>query len=112
MIGVLKAAKSRIESVMLNQIKSVVYIFSLLPQLSVLCSSASWLQWALLSGHLFFGAGSSERRLNQFSGKREVRAAGSIRNLISVFCVLAAKAQSKNFKIMNHFGFLRFDFCL
>ncbi|EPW6917187.1 hypothetical protein ACWOYE_004262 [Vibrio vulnificus] len=42
--------------------------------------SASWLQWALFSGHLFFGAGNSERCLNQFSGKREVRAVRSIRN--------------------------------
>ncbi|EOA6554476.1 hypothetical protein ACH7VL_004417, partial [Vibrio vulnificus] len=36
-------------------------------------SSASWFQWALFSGHLFFGAGSSENCLNQFSCKREVR---------------------------------------
>ncbi len=50
---------------MLNHEKSVVYVFSLLPQLSVLCSSASWLQWALFSGHLFFGAGNSESCLNQ-----------------------------------------------
>ncbi len=27
----------------------------------VLSLSASWLQWALFSGHLFFGAGNSER---------------------------------------------------
>ncbi|WP_081947378.1 hypothetical protein, partial [Vibrio navarrensis] len=46
--------------------------------------SASWLQWALFSGHLFFGAGNSENCLNQFSGKREVREIGSIRNLILV----------------------------
>ncbi|EGQ8107543.1 hypothetical protein CGH72_24545 [Vibrio parahaemolyticus] len=50
---------------MLNQIKSVVYSFSLFPQLLVLYSSASWLQWALFSGHLFFGVGSSENCLNQ-----------------------------------------------
>ncbi len=50
-----------------------------------LSSSASWFQRALFSGHLFFGAGSSENCLNQFSGKREVRAAGSIRKLILVF---------------------------
>ncbi|EPW6862996.1 hypothetical protein ACWOVX_004436, partial [Vibrio vulnificus] len=42
--------------------------------------SASWLRLALLSGHLFFGAESSENCLNQFLGKREVRAVGSIRN--------------------------------
>ncbi|MBH9742350.1 hypothetical protein CJ419_22120 [Vibrio navarrensis] len=51
----------------------------------VLSLSASWLQWALFSGHLFFGAGNSERCLNQFLGKREVRAVGSISNLILVF---------------------------
>ncbi|MGL0949184.1 hypothetical protein, partial [Vibrio vulnificus] len=46
----------------------------------VLSLSASWLQWALFSGHLFFGAGNSENCLNQFLGKHEVSAAGSIRN--------------------------------
>ncbi len=66
---------------MLNQIKSVVYSFSLFPQLLVLYSSASWLQWALFSGHLFFGVGSSDNCLNQFSRKREVREVGSIRTL-------------------------------
>ncbi|MFW1586403.1 hypothetical protein ACEWBR_22100 [Vibrio parahaemolyticus] len=50
-----------------------------------LSSSASWFQWALFSGHLFFGAESSENCLNQFSGKREVRVAGSISNLILGF---------------------------
>ncbi len=48
--------------------------------LLVSSSSASQLHWALFPGHQFFGAGSSENCLNQFSGKREVRAAGSIRN--------------------------------
>ncbi|EOI6422993.1 hypothetical protein ACMU90_003565, partial [Vibrio cholerae] len=43
--------------------------------------SASRVQWALFSGHLFFGAGNSENCLNQFSGKHEVRAVGSIRTL-------------------------------
>ncbi|RZP54329.1 hypothetical protein D8T45_23485 [Vibrio vulnificus] len=47
--------------------------------------SASWLQWALFSGHLFFGAENSECCFNQFSGKREVRVAGSISNLILGF---------------------------
>ncbi|MCR9664958.1 hypothetical protein [Vibrio parahaemolyticus] len=47
---------------------------------SVWCLSASWLLWALFSGHLFFGAENSECCLNQFSGTREVRAVGSIRN--------------------------------
>ncbi|HAS8237288.1 TPA: hypothetical protein I7763_22575, partial [Vibrio vulnificus] len=47
---------------------------------SVLCLSASRLFRALFFGHLFFGAKNSEDCLNQFSGKREVRAVGSIRN--------------------------------
>ncbi|EOB6304838.1 hypothetical protein ABRZ67_23230 [Vibrio vulnificus] len=51
----------------------------------VLCSSASWLQWTQFFGHLFFGAENSENCLNQFSGKREVRVAGSISNLILGF---------------------------
>ncbi|HFQ5196350.1 TPA: hypothetical protein ACGVAG_004531 [Vibrio vulnificus] len=50
-----------------------------------LSSSASWLHWALFFGHLFFGAENSESYLNQFSGKREVRVAGSISNLILGF---------------------------
>ncbi|PWY27966.1 hypothetical protein CGH22_23370 [Vibrio parahaemolyticus] len=50
-----------------------------------LSSSASWFQWALFSGHLFFGAGNSQSCLNQLSGKREVRASGSISNLILGF---------------------------
>ncbi|HDY7540370.1 TPA: hypothetical protein RQJ63_004503, partial [Vibrio vulnificus] len=72
--------------------------------------SASWLYWALFSGHLFFGAGNSERCLNQFSGKREVRAIGSITNVILGFSVLSAKVQSLVFKIISHFSF--FDFWL
>ncbi|MCD1193099.1 hypothetical protein [Vibrio cholerae] len=47
--------------------------------------SASWLFGAPFSGHLFFGAKNSEICLSQFSGKREVRAVGSIRNLILGF---------------------------
>ncbi|EGR1894457.1 hypothetical protein D3O61_23350 [Vibrio vulnificus] len=47
---------------------------------SVWCLSASWLQWALFFGHLFFGAENYEYCLNQFSGKCEVRVVGSIRN--------------------------------
>ncbi|EGR2798163.1 hypothetical protein DU976_20300 [Vibrio navarrensis] len=56
-----------------------------------LCLSASWLQWALFSGHLFFGAENSENCLNQFLGKSEVRAAGSIRNLSLGFSFWLAK---------------------
>ncbi|KYN79697.1 hypothetical protein ATY35_20345 [Vibrio cidicii] len=74
--------------------------------------SASWLQWALFSGHLFFGAENSECCLNQLSGKREVRAVGSIRSLILGFSVLSAKVQNLTFKIMSHFCFLVFGFCL
>ncbi|MGL1014570.1 hypothetical protein ACSTEF_22675, partial [Vibrio vulnificus] len=79
---------------------------------SVLCLSASWLHWALFSGHLFFGTGNSERCLSQFSGKREFRAVGSIRSLILGFSVLSAKFQSLIFKIMSHLSFLVFGFCL
>ncbi len=78
---------------------------------SVLCLSASWLFRARFFGHLFFGARNSENCLNQFSGKREVRAVGSIRNLILGFFVLAAKVQGLIFKIMSHFSFLVFGFC-
>ncbi|EPT8082263.1 hypothetical protein ACVSYN_004308, partial [Vibrio vulnificus] len=47
--------------------------------------SASWLQRALFSGQLLFGAKNSEICLSQFLGKREVRVVGSIRNLILGF---------------------------
>ncbi|HFQ5018261.1 TPA: hypothetical protein ACGUP9_004341 [Vibrio vulnificus] len=57
----------------------MVFLCSL--SLLVSSSSASQLDWALFSGHQFFGAGNSENCLIQFSGKREVRAAGSIGNL-------------------------------
>ncbi|TOQ03167.1 hypothetical protein CGG80_23040 [Vibrio parahaemolyticus] len=80
--------------------------------LLVSSSSASQLHWALFSGHQFLGAKNSESCLSQFSGEREVRVAGSIRNLIFGFRVLAAKFQSLIFKIMSYFGFLRFGFCL
>ncbi|MBE4621033.1 hypothetical protein CRN33_05450 [Vibrio vulnificus] len=79
---------------------------------SVWCLSASWLQWALFSGHPFLGAKNSESCLNQFSGKREVRAIGSIRNVILGFSVLSAKVQSLIVKIISHFSFLVFGFCL
>ncbi|MGL1053865.1 hypothetical protein ACSTD8_22270, partial [Vibrio vulnificus] len=78
----------------------------------VLSLSASLLQWALFSGHLFFGAGNSERCLSQYSGKREVRAVGSIRNLILVLWSWIAEIRSMFFKTMSCFGFLRFGFCL
>ncbi|HAS8402831.1 TPA: hypothetical protein ACGUZN_004237 [Vibrio vulnificus] len=57
----------------------MVFLCSL--SLLVSSSSASQLDWALFSGHQFFGAGNSENCLNQFSGMHEVRAAGSIRTL-------------------------------
>ncbi len=80
----------------------------------VLSLSASLLQWALFSGHLFFGAENSERCLNQFSGKCEVRAVGSIRNPFLGFKLQtrSAKIPNLNIKTMIHFGFLRFGFCL
>ncbi|EGR0080308.1 hypothetical protein CGT72_19210 [Vibrio cholerae] len=74
--------------------------------------SANWLQWALFSGHPFLGAKNSESCLNQFSGKHEVRSVGSTRNLILGFFVLAAKVPSLIFKMMSHFSFLVFGFCL
>ncbi|MCG6318448.1 hypothetical protein K6U66_11705, partial [Vibrio alginolyticus] len=61
----------------------MVFVYSL--DWLILSLSASWLQWALFSGHLFFGAENSQSCLNQLSGKRKVRAAGSIRNLILGF---------------------------
>ncbi|OOH99135.1 hypothetical protein BIW15_23100 [Vibrio sp. SALL6] len=60
-------------------------IFLCSPGLFVSSFSASRLQWALFSGHLFFGAENSERCLNQFSGKCEVMVAGSVSNLIFSF---------------------------
>ncbi|ELE7615370.1 hypothetical protein RB978_004263 [Vibrio vulnificus] len=65
---------------MLNQVKSVVYGFLFSLSFSVWCLSASWLFRALFLGLLFFGAGNSDSCLSQFSGKREVRPVGSIRN--------------------------------
>ncbi|MBO1368206.1 hypothetical protein BVH65_19535 [Vibrio cholerae] len=53
--------------------------------LLILCSLAKWLHLALLSGHLFFGAGNSECCLNQFSSELEVCAAGSISILTTIF---------------------------
>ncbi|HFQ5568211.1 TPA: hypothetical protein ACGUM2_004626 [Vibrio vulnificus] len=70
---------------MLNHAKSVDYGFLCPLGWLVLSLSAIWLQRALFSGHLFFGAGNSERCLNKFSGKHEVRAVGSIRNVILGF---------------------------
>ncbi|HAS8443637.1 TPA: hypothetical protein I7740_23815 [Vibrio vulnificus] len=98
---------------MLNQLKSVVYGFLCSLGLLVLCSSASRFHWALLSGHLFFGAGNSENCLIQFSGKREVRAVGSIRNPFVGFKLQArsAKIPSLIVKTMIHFGFLSLGFC-
>ncbi len=97
---------------MLNHLKSVAYGFSLFPRLfsSVLVGKLASL--ALLFGHLFFGAENSESCLNQFSGKRKVRAAGSIKNLILGFWPWIAEIRSVFFKSMSHFGFLRFGFCL
>ncbi|EGQ9294355.1 hypothetical protein F7U77_22815 [Vibrio vulnificus] len=70
---------------MLNHFKTVVYGFSLLPWLVSFVFLGKLAQWARFSGQLFFGAGNSENCLSQFSGKREVRAVGSISNLILGF---------------------------
>ncbi|HFQ4984870.1 TPA: hypothetical protein ACGUZ2_004317 [Vibrio vulnificus] len=69
---------------MFNHLKSVVYVFCSLGLL-VSSLSASELHWTLFSGYPFLGAKNSESCLNQISGKLEVRAAGSIGNLILGF---------------------------
>ncbi|POB90535.1 hypothetical protein CRN40_00115 [Vibrio vulnificus] len=68
----------------------------------------------MLFGLLFFSAGNSESCLNQFLGKREVRAVGSIKNpfLGSKLQTRLAKIPSLILKTMIHFGFLRFGFCV
>ncbi|HAS8191798.1 TPA: hypothetical protein I7674_21850 [Vibrio vulnificus] len=80
---------------------------------SVRCLSASWLLWALFSGHPFLGVKNSDNCLNQFSGKCEVRAVGSIRNPFLGFKLQtrSAKIPNLNIKAMIHFGFLSFGFC-
>ncbi len=83
---------------MLNQIKSVVYGFSLLPWLIGFVLVGKLASSGAVLGHLFFGAQNSECCLSQFSGKREVRAVGSISNLNLGFFVFAAKVQSLIFK--------------
>ncbi|HFQ5438617.1 TPA: hypothetical protein ACGUMO_004426 [Vibrio vulnificus] len=60
-------------------------IFLCSPGLFVSSFSASRLQWALFSGHPFFGAKNSESCLIRLQCKCEVRAAGSISNLILGF---------------------------
>ncbi|WP_192811391.1 hypothetical protein [Vibrio vulnificus] len=95
---------------MLNHQQSVVYGLSLFPWLVSFVFVGKLAQWALFSGQLFFGAGNSENCLNQFLGKREVRAVGSIRKLILGFFVFAAKVQSLIFEIMSHFSFLVLGF--
>ncbi|HDZ3778371.1 TPA: hypothetical protein RSW71_003307 [Vibrio cholerae] len=74
----------------------------------VLSLSASWLQWALFSGHLFFVAENSENCLNQFSGKREVGAAGSIRNLILGFLSFSSQISKSDFQNYESFRFSTF----
>uniref|UniRef100_UPI00102CFC7B hypothetical protein n=1 Tax=Vibrio vulnificus TaxID=672 RepID=UPI00102CFC7B len=67
----------------------------------------------LFFGRLFFGAGNSENCLIQFSGNREVRAVGSIRNPLLGFqtSTRSAKILNLNIKTMIRFGFLSFGFC-
>ncbi|HAS8156432.1 TPA: hypothetical protein I7706_22140 [Vibrio vulnificus] len=92
---------------MLNHLKSVVYGFLCSLGFSVRCLSASWLLWALFSGHPFLGVKNSENCLNQFSGKREVREVGSIRNSFLGFKLQtrSTKIPDLNIKTMIHFGF-------
>ncbi|EKL5296886.1 hypothetical protein QPI28_004476 [Vibrio parahaemolyticus] len=70
---------------MLNHFKTVVYGFSLLPRLVGFEFVGKLASVGAFSGQLFFGAGNSKNCLNQFSGKLEVGAVGSIRNLILGF---------------------------
>ncbi|MBF4270267.1 hypothetical protein EAY71_25735 [Vibrio anguillarum] len=66
----------------------------------------------MFSGHPFLGAKNSESCLSQFSGKREVRAVGSISILTTIFWACIAKIRSLFFKSMSHFSFLGLGFCL
>ncbi len=70
---------------MLNQIKSVVYGFSLFPWLIGFVLVGKLISLGAIFRTLFFGAENSESCLNQFSGKCEVKVTGSISNLIFVF---------------------------
>ncbi|EJL6487437.1 hypothetical protein NMS22_001937 [Vibrio cholerae] len=70
---------------MFNYVNQLLAFFLCSLGLLVLYLSASWLQWALFSGQLFFGAGNSVNCLNQFSGKREDRAVCSISILTTRF---------------------------
>ncbi len=99
---------------MLNHVKSVVYGFSLFPRRFSFVFVGKLAFRALFFGHLFFGARNSENCLNQFLGKCEVRAVGSIRNPFLVFKLQASftKIRSLIIKTMIHFGFLIFVFCL
>ncbi len=76
----------------------------------VLCLSANWLQWARFSGQLFFGAKNSERCLSQLSGKREVRAVGSIRNLMLGFLSFDCQSSKSDFQNYESFLFSTFWF--
>ncbi|WP_237666840.1 hypothetical protein, partial [Vibrio sp. V25_P4S6T154] len=71
-----------------------------------------WLQWALFSGQLFFGAGNSENCLNQFSGKREVRAVGSIRNPFLGCQTSNRICQNSKFDYQNYDSFWLSGLCL
>ncbi len=66
---------------MLNHAKSVVYGFSFSPWLVSFEFVGKLALVGAVFGHLFFGAGNLERCLSQFSGKREVSSASSIRTL-------------------------------
>ncbi|EPT2694974.1 hypothetical protein ACVP1L_004212, partial [Vibrio vulnificus] len=69
-----------------NHQQLVVYGLSLFPWLVSFVFLGKLALWALFSGQLFFGAGNSENCLNQFSGKREVKVVGSIKNQLSLSC--------------------------
>ncbi|EOE2122033.1 hypothetical protein ACKBNH_004308, partial [Vibrio vulnificus] len=61
---------------------------------------------------LFFGAGNSESCLNQFSGKREVRAVGSIRNPFLGFQTSSQICQNPKSDSQNHDLFRFSNLCI
>ncbi|EGR0671538.1 hypothetical protein E4T17_21840 [Vibrio vulnificus] len=68
----------------------------------------------LFFGHQFFGAGNSGNCLNQFLGKREVRAVGSIRNPFLGFKLQTRFCQNSKSDSQNHdsFRFSTFWLCV
>ncbi|WP_193168200.1 hypothetical protein [Vibrio navarrensis] len=89
---------------MLNHPKSVVYGFSLFPRLVGFEFVGKLASVGAVFRTLFFGAGNSENCLNQYLGKREVRAAGSIRSFFGFICQIS-KSDFQNYEPSQFFGF-------